>query len=141
MRLLKLFLNKEKNETTDNYFISLKMATELQKYKTSFLGTVKRIRKEVPAAVKHMKEPLCSTTLYKSGDVAMTVYQGKAQKNAAILSTLHQNITSADNAKKHLKVSKLTMTQNMVLILWIKWQGITLLEFPPKDDLFIRSKT
>ena len=47
-----------------------------------------------------MKEPLYSITLYKSGDVAMTVYQGKTKKNVAILSILHQNITIADNAKK-----------------------------------------
>ena len=100
MRLLKPYLNKGRNVTTDNYFTSRKWATELQKYKTSFLGTVNRIHKEVPAVVKHMKEPLYSTTLYKSGDATMTVYQGKTKKNVAILSTLHQNITIADNAKK-----------------------------------------
>ena len=100
MRLLKPYLKKGRNVTTDNYFISIKLATELQKYKTSLLGTVNRIRKEVPAVVKHMKEPLYSTTLHKSGDVTMTVYQGKTTKTVAILSTLHQSITIADNAKK-----------------------------------------
>ena len=100
MRLLKPYLNKGRNVTTDIYFTSIKLATELQKYKTSLLGTVNRIRKEVPAVVKNMKEPLYSTTLYKSGDVRMTVYQGKTKKNVAIRSTLHQNITIADNAKK-----------------------------------------
>ena len=40
------------------------------------------------------------TILYKSGNVAMTVYQGKTKKSVAILSTLHQNITIADKAKK-----------------------------------------
>ena len=78
----------------------MKLATELQKYKTSLLGTVNRIRKEVPAVVKHIKKPLYSTTLHKSVDVTMTVYQGKVKKNVAILSTLHQTIMIADNAKK-----------------------------------------
>ena len=64
------------------------------------MGTVNKIRKEVPAVVKHMKESLYSTALYKCGDVTMTVYQGKAKKNVAILSTLHQKITIADNTKK-----------------------------------------
>ena len=63
-RLLKPYLNKGRNATTDNYFTSIKLATELQKYKTSLLGTVNKIRKEVPAVVKHMKEPLYPTTLY-----------------------------------------------------------------------------
>ena len=100
MRLLKPYLKKGRNVTTDNYFISINLVTELQKYKTSLLGTVNRIRKEVPAVVKHMKEPLYSTTLHKSDDVTITVYQGKTKKNVAILSTLHQSITIADNAKK-----------------------------------------
>ena len=86
--------------TTDNYFTSIKLATEWQKYKTSLLETVNRIRQEVPAVVKHTKEPLYSTTLYKSGDVTMTIYKGKTKKNVAILSTLHQNIAIADNAEK-----------------------------------------
>ena len=73
MRLLKPYLNKGRNVTTDNYFTSIKLATELQKYKTSLLGTVNRIRTEVPAVVKHMKKPLYSTTLHKSGDATMTV--------------------------------------------------------------------
>ena len=100
MRLLKPYLNKGRNVTTDHHFTSMKLATELQKYKTSLRGTVNRIRKEVPAVVKHMKEPLYTTALYKSGDVTKTVYQGKTKKNVAILSTLHQNITIADNVKK-----------------------------------------
>ena len=56
--------------------------------------------------VKNMKESLYSTTIYKCGDVTMTVYQGKTKKNVAILSTIHQNITIADNAKKTLKSVK-----------------------------------
>ena len=56
--------------------------------------------------VKHMKEPLYSTTLYKSGDVTMTVYQGKTKKNVAISSTLRQNITIAENAKKTPEIVK-----------------------------------
>ena len=78
--LLKPYLNKGRNVTTDNYFASMKLATELQKYKTSLLGTVNRICKEVLAVVKDIKEPLYSTTLYKSGIVTMTVYRGKARK-------------------------------------------------------------
>ena len=56
--------------------------------------------------VKHMKEPLYSTTQYKSGDVTMTVYQGKTKKNVAFPSTLRQNITIADNAKKTPEIVK-----------------------------------
>ena len=43
--------------------------------------------------------------------------------------------------KRYQKVSKLSIIQNMVLILWIKWQGNTRLELPPEDGLFICLKT
>ena len=55
--------------------------------------------------------------------------------------TLHQNITITENAKKHQSMSKHTMTQIMVLLLRIKWQENTRLELLPEDSLFIRSKT
>ena len=141
MRLLKPYLNKAKNLITNNYFTSMKLATELQKYKTSLLVTVNRIRKEVLAGPKHMKKPLYSTTLHKSGDVTMTVYQGKTKtmwlfSAFSIKASLLQIMP-----KRHQKVSKLSMIQHMVLILWIKWQGNTRLELPPEDGLFIHSKT
>ena len=55
MRLLKPYLNKGRNVATENYFTSMKLATKLQKYKTSLLGTVHKICKEVSLVVKHMK--------------------------------------------------------------------------------------
>ena len=64
MRLLKPYLNKGRNVKTDNYFTSIKLATELQKYKTSLLGTVNKIRKEVLAVVKHMKDPFYTLPRY-----------------------------------------------------------------------------
>ena len=75
----------------------------MQKYKTSLLETVSKILEEVLALVKLMKEPLYSTTLYKYGNVPMTVYQAKAKKNVIILITRHQNITIIDNAKTTVK--------------------------------------
>jgi len=53
-----------------------------------------KIRKEVTAVVKHIKEPL-----YKSGGATMTVYQGKAKQIVVLLSILHPSITVFDNAK------------------------------------------
>jgi len=66
----------------------------VKKYKkNSLLGTLNKIHK-VLAMAKHMKEPLHSPTLYKSGDATITV-QGKANKNAVTVST-----TTSDNANK-----------------------------------------
>jgi len=69
-----------------------------------------------------MEKPLHSTTLYKSGDATMTVYQGKAKKTVIILSTLHPGITVADKSKKIPERVKAYIDKNMVWILSIKWQ-------------------
>ena len=89
--------------TTNNYFTPINSATELQKYKTSLLETVSKILEEVLALVKFMKESLYFTTLYKYGNVPMTVYQAKAKKIVIILITRYQNITIIDNAKTTVK--------------------------------------
>ena len=89
MRLLKSYLNKKRN-----------VGHRVAKIQYQLSGTVNRIRKEEPAVVKHMKEPLYSITLYKFRDVTMTAYEDKTKKNVVIFSTPHQNITTADNAKK-----------------------------------------
>ena len=47
-----------------------------------------------------MKEDLHSCKLYKSGDITLTAYQGKVNKHELILSTMHKDITTANNAKK-----------------------------------------
>jgi len=39
-----------------------------------------------------MKETLHSTTLYKSGDVTMTVYQGKAKKNVGTVNKIRKKV-------------------------------------------------
>ena len=141
MRLLKPYFNKRRNVTTDNHFTSINLATELQKYKTSLLGTVNRICKEVPAVVKHMKKPLYSITLYKSDEVTMTVYQGKTKKNVQFSAPSTKTSLLLIMSKRHQKMSRLAMILNMVLILWIKWKGNTRLELPPEYGLFICSKT
>ena len=66
----------------------------------------------------------------------MTVFQGKAKKCGYFQHPPPKHPPLPILPKRHQKVSKLTMTQNMVLILWIKWQGNTRLEHPKEDGLF-----
>ena len=70
MQLMQPFLNKGR---TDNYFTSVKLATQLKKKQTSLLGTVNKIRREVPLSLRKKKEELHSSKLYKSGDITLTV--------------------------------------------------------------------
>ncbi|GBP60673.1 PiggyBac transposable element-derived protein 4 [Eumeta japonica] len=63
-------------------------------------GTVNRIRREIPIAVKTAKEELYKTSLLKTGDTTLTVYQTKPNKNVLMLSTMHQDITISSSSKR-----------------------------------------
>ncbi|XP_068205034.1 piggyBac transposable element-derived protein 4-like [Palaemon carinicauda] len=100
MGLMDPYLNKGRNVTTDNYFTAVNLAKQLKIKVTIIIGTMNKIRREVPATVRTMKDNLYSTKLYKSGDMTLTVYQGKLKKNVVVFSTFHQDVSLENNAKK-----------------------------------------
>jgi hypothetical protein len=63
MRLMESYLGKGRNVTTDNYFTSLKLCNGLTSKKTSIVGTVNTIRREVPASANDVSSPMFSTNL------------------------------------------------------------------------------
>ena len=98
MQLMRPYLCKGRNVTTDSYFTFVKLAKQLKETQTSLLASVNKIRREVPLPLRKMKEDLHLCKLYKSGDITLTAYQGKVNKH--VLTTMHKNITIANNAKK-----------------------------------------
>lgn len=100
LKLMEPFLGKGRNVTTDNFFTSVKLAEKLKAKKTSIVGTMNRIRREIPAEIKSMKAPLYSSTVFENNKMTLTVYQGKVSKNVIILSSLHENVSFSDGAKK-----------------------------------------
>ena len=71
-QLLPPYLKKERNVTTNNYFTSVRLATQLKKKQTSFLETENKVRREIPSSLKKMKKGLYSCKRYKSGDITLT---------------------------------------------------------------------
>ena len=100
MMLAKPYLKKERNITTDNYFTSTKLANLLKSKNTSLLGTLNKVRREVPNKIESTRNEHYATNLYKSGNMLLTVYQGKPKKNALLLSTLHTNAAIGESKKK-----------------------------------------
>ena len=103
VQLMRPYLNKGRNATTDNNFTSVKSATQLKEKQTNLLGTANKIRREVPLSLRKMKEEIHFCKLYKSGDSTLTAYQGKVNKHVLILSTTHKGTTVVDNKKKTLE--------------------------------------
>uniref|UniRef100_A0A3P9KF94 PiggyBac transposable element-derived protein domain-containing protein n=1 Tax=Oryzias latipes TaxID=8090 RepID=A0A3P9KF94_ORYLA len=52
MKLMEPFLDKGRSVTTDNFFTSVSLARQLLSRKTTLLGTVNKIRRELPESVK-----------------------------------------------------------------------------------------
>ena len=64
MQLMRPYLIKGRNVTPANDFTSVKFATQLKEKQTSLLGTVNKIRREVPLPLRKMKEELHSCKLF-----------------------------------------------------------------------------
>ena len=81
MNLMQPYLGKGRNVTTDNFFTSYSLAKQLLQKKTSIVGTVNKVRRELPPSAKKQATRY-STVLLKTDDVAtLTIYQCKPTKN------------------------------------------------------------
>ncbi len=86
-KLIEPFYNKGYFVTTDNFFTTYKLGRVLLKHETTFLGTIRRDKKELPDIVKS-KQKLHETIFCddEKGSL-LSVYQGIKNKNVAIMST------------------------------------------------------
>ena len=82
------------------FFTSPRLSEELTAKKTSIIGNMNRIGREIPNDVKTMKISLYSTIVLMIQSTTLTVYQCKPSNNVLLLSTVHRNVTCADNKKK-----------------------------------------
>ena len=100
MKLMKPYIGKGRNVTTDNFFTSLKLAEDLMRNKTSIVGTVNRVRRELPPSVHDVKPALHSTKLHRYSDISLTTYRCKPKKNVVLMSSLHPTVTIGNDEKK-----------------------------------------
>ncbi|XP_076879346.1 uncharacterized protein LOC143527877 isoform X1 [Brachyhypopomus gauderio] len=101
MKLMKPYLGKGRTVATDNFFTSLSLAKKLLECNTTLLGTMNKIRQEIPSEAKNTKgHDKCSTVVYRSHDALLMVYAPKANKAVCVLSTMHMHVRIADNRKK-----------------------------------------
>ncbi|KAL7881156.1 hypothetical protein SRHO_G00034100 [Serrasalmus rhombeus] len=69
MKLMKPYLGKGRTVATDNYFTSLSLANRLLESNTTLLGTINKIRREIPLEAKNAKgREKLSTEVYRSDE-------------------------------------------------------------------------
>ena len=101
LNLISPIVNKVHKVTMDSIFYICKTCykTLIQK-KTSIIGTMYRVSREIPPEMKTMKETRYETKIFKHEDAILTVYQGKPSKNILVLSTMHPSVIVRQSTKK-----------------------------------------
>uniref|UniRef100_A0A3P8S7B4 PiggyBac transposable element-derived protein domain-containing protein n=1 Tax=Amphiprion percula TaxID=161767 RepID=A0A3P8S7B4_AMPPE len=104
MRLMEPFLDTGRNVTTDNFFTSLSLAQRLLSRKTTILGTVNKIRREIPHSARQTDRNEFTTQVccksfrwfyvycvivFSTTGATLTVYAPKRKKIVYILSSMH----------------------------------------------------
>ena len=99
LRLTEFYRKTARNVTTNNFFTSVHVAKTLRQVGISIVGTVNRIRKEIPQEIKKMKKDLYATKFFKHDGCTSTFYQAKITKNVFLLSTMHATVNKGDGQK------------------------------------------
>ncbi|XP_062865170.1 piggyBac transposable element-derived protein 4-like [Trichomycterus rosablanca] len=101
MKLMEPFLGMGRTVTMDNFFTSMALANRLLNHNTTLLGTINKIRREIPPPAKSaMGRAELSTQVYKSGSATLTVYVPRKNKLVCVLSTMHQHVLVGDERKR-----------------------------------------
>ena len=134
-------MGKGRNVTTDNFFTSLFLAKELKEKKTSLVGTMNKVRRELPVSAKCLQQRY-SSKLMKAGDMAtLTVYQCKPKKNVCVLSSLHMAVELGKLRKRNRKQWNFITRRNVMLTWLIKWPGSIQSKQAPVGGLLLSSTT
>ncbi|XP_068233497.1 piggyBac transposable element-derived protein 4-like [Palaemon carinicauda] len=100
LKLTESYTGKGRNVTTDNFFTSVKLAEKLLAKNTSLVGTVNRIRREIPISIRNTRDKQYSSQILKHNQCTLTVYQCKKNKNVLLLSTVHKKVGIGNDAKR-----------------------------------------
>uniref|UniRef100_A0A8C7WSF3 PiggyBac transposable element-derived protein domain-containing protein n=1 Tax=Oryzias sinensis TaxID=183150 RepID=A0A8C7WSF3_9TELE len=100
MRLMDPFLDKGRNVTTDNFFTSLSLAQRLLSRKTTILGTLNKIRREIPQSTRQTDRDEFTTQVFSTTGATLTVYAPKKKKTVYILSSMHSEVQTEETTKR-----------------------------------------
>jgi hypothetical protein len=95
------------NVTADNFFTSLPLANDMLKRKFSFVGTMRKNRRELPKQLPQLETTMnrYSSMFFleeKDSLVSLTYYKSKPSKAVCLLSTLHQSYAVDETHLKKL---------------------------------------
>lgn len=106
MRLSKPILGSGRNITADNWFTSLKLVRELEKNKVSYVGTIRKNKRELPPSFVSPKNRPCFSTIFGyTKNETLVSYVPKKGKSVLLLSSMHissEEVTSEPEKKPEI---------------------------------------
>lgn len=91
-RLVDPYKGKNRNLTCDNWYSSYPLAKDLLKKKITFVGTLKKNKREIPVELLPCKDrPVPSTIFAFQEDITLVSFCPKKSKAVLLLSTMHND--------------------------------------------------
>ncbi|XP_066248793.1 piggyBac transposable element-derived protein 4-like [Euwallacea similis] len=92
LRLAKPIYGTGRNVTEDNWFTNLELIEKLKNQKLSFVGTVRKNKRQIPPIFLNVKERAVYSSMFGFNKTATLVsYVPKKGKNVLLLSSMHFN--------------------------------------------------
>lgn len=109
-RLIQPISKTGRNVTTDNWFISVELATDLQKkHKLSLLGTIRKNKRQIPSEFIQTKNRILKSSYFAFRLTQTLVsYMPKKNKIVLVLSTMHYDKAIDKNSNEARKPEIIT---------------------------------
>ncbi|CAH2107383.1 unnamed protein product [Euphydryas editha] len=98
LRLAKPIMRTNRNITADNYFSSIEVCLELKKNGLTYVGTLKKNKREIPPEFLDKKREVHSTMYGFTKELTLLSYVPKKKKTVQMISSMHHE-ESIDSTK------------------------------------------
>lgn len=104
LRLTKPIEGSNRNVTADNWFSSIQLIDELAKHKLTYVGTMKKNKREIPSQFQPQRNRAVQSTLFGfTNQKTMCSYVPKKNKAVILVSSMHHdNIVDEDTKKPEI---------------------------------------
>lgn len=101
LRLAKPLFGTNRNVTADNWFSSIELVDILLKNKLTYVGTLKKNKREIPSQFLSNKRREVGTTLYGFREESTIIsYVGKKTKATLLISSMHDRVFTDPETQK-----------------------------------------
>ena len=102
MNLCGPFFNDGRNVTGDRFFTSMDVATELLNRNTTYLGTMQKNKRDIPAILHEPREQFDSIFAFGGDRKRLTVqsYQVKPKRKVYLISSMHHSAETLPDGKR-----------------------------------------